>query len=240
MRQRHTVLFALLVALAPRPARSDTWPAGVPTEALLAESHRSVKALGIYRAIVVKTERVHGKVLGPEVADTWVREQPRAVRMTFIVNGRPGRRVLYNEQVRAGEMLVREKGVLGFMSLWVAIDGWLVHRSTNHSVRQVGFGPLLDLIDRDLAQARRFGGHRRTDESPGQGPGGTSCLVFTAPGGAPVYAARTRLCFDASSRLPVVVEVFDRAGFLERYEWRNVLPRQSVDAAFFTAKGAGF
>jgi hypothetical protein len=134
-------------------------------------------------------------------------------------------------------MLVRERGLLGFIAVWVTIDGWLVRRNTNHTIRDVGFGALLDLIDRDLERARPVGGHRRTDEAPGAGPGGTTCMTFTAPAAArDLYARRTRLCFDGS-RLPVFVEVFDAQGFLEKYEWHDVAPRQNVGPAFFTADG---
>jgi hypothetical protein len=210
------------------------WPSGVPTDTLFADARRAVGALGVYHATIVKTERVRGNLVGPEVADVWIRESPRAVRMTFLVNDAPARRVLYNEAVRARQMLVRERGLLGIMSVWVAIDSWLVRRSTSHSVRDVGFGPLLDLIDHDVTRARPYGGHRRTDESPLQGPAGTTCVAFVAPADAPgLYATRTRLCFDGDLALPVLIEVFDRAGLLERYEWRNIRPRQTVGDSFF-------
>jgi hypothetical protein len=160
--------------------------------------------------------------------------------MTFVANGRPGRRVLYDAALREDKMLVRETGLFGFTSIWVDVGGWLVRRSTNHTVREVGFGPLVELIARDLERGRRFGGHHRADEPPGQGPHGTSCTNFTAPGTArALYATRTRLCFDRTLRLPMVVEVFDQAGLLERYEWRDVVPRLEVDARFFTPEAAG-
>jgi hypothetical protein len=229
MRGRLPLLLAALLVSSPE-ARAEE----APTEALMLRAHRAVERLGVYRATLTKTERVRGTLIGPEVADTWIREQPRAVRMTFLVGGRPARRLLYNETVRSQEMLVREKGVLGLMSVWVDIDGWLVHRSTGHTVREVGFGALLDLIDRDLARGRAQGGHQRTDEPPGQGPGGTSCVVFIAPPTArDLYATRTRLCFDEALGLPLVIEVSDRAGFLERFEWRNVRPHQNPDPRFF-------
>jgi hypothetical protein len=235
MRRLPVVMFAAAVAVAPSLA------AAAPLEELLASARHAVAGLGVYRATITKTERVHGKLVGPETAEVWIRETPRAVRMTFLAGGRPGRRLLYNETVRARQMLVREPGVLGFMSVWVDIDGWLVRRSTSHTVREVGFGALLDLIDRDVARARPFGGHRRVEEPPGGGPGGTSCETFLAPPGATdVYATRTRLCFDRALALPMVVEVFDHSGFLERFEWRQVEPHQTVDDRFFTAQGAGW
>jgi hypothetical protein len=234
MRGRLPLLLAAVLAVPPSAARADE----PPTEVLMQRAHRAVERLGVYHATLTKTERVRGTVVGPEVADTWIRERPRAVRMTFLVDGRPGRRLLYNETLRPQEMLVREKGVLGLMSVWVGIDGWLVRRTTSHTVREVGFGALLDLMDRDLARGRAEGGHQRSDEPPGQGPGGTSCVVFTAPPGAQdLHAARTRLCFDDALGLPLLIEVSDRVGFLERFEWRNVRPQQNPEPRLFLPEG---
>jgi hypothetical protein len=231
MRGRLSVLLAAALTMPlPRVAGAEE----LATEALLLRARRAVERLGVYHATLTKTERVRGALIGPEVADTWIRERPRAVRMTFLIDGRPARRLLYNETVRSQEMLVREKGVLGLMSVWVGIDGWLVHRTTSHTVREVGFGALLDLVERDLVRGRAQGGHQRSDEPAGQGPGGTSCVVFTAPPGArDLYAARSRLCFDEALGLPLVIEVSDRAGFRERFEWRNVRSQQSPEPRFF-------
>jgi Protein of unknown function (DUF1571) len=233
----------MTLTMTPAP-RTDPagvrWPTDVPLPALIADARRAVETLGVYHATVVKTERLRGKVVGPETIDTWIREKPLAVRLTVLVDGRPARRILYNETVRGRHLLVRESGLLGFTSMWMAIDSWLVRRASNHTIREVGFGALLDLIDRDIARAGPSGGHRRADEPPGQGPGGTSCLVLTAPPAARnLYAARTRLCFDRVSRLPLLIEVFDGAGFLERYLWHDVRARQTVGDRFFTADGAG-
>jgi hypothetical protein len=195
-----------------------------------------VRELGVYRALVTKTERVRGRVIGPQVAEVLIRERPRALRMTFLdEHGRPGRRLVYNEAVRPSQMMVRESGLLGHLAVWVDIDGWLAHRGSNHTVRDVGFGPLLALIERDRAAALPLGGHVRKDEPPGTGPDGTSCLVFLAPPGARgLYATRSRLCFDRKLHLPVLIEVSDAGGFLERYLWRAVAPHQVVDEQLFS------
>jgi hypothetical protein len=210
---------------------ASPWPDGLDTAAVFAGAHQAVRELGVYRALVTKTERVKGRLIGPQTAEVLIREHPRAIRMTFLdERGRPGRRLVYNEAVRPSQMMVRESGLLGHLAVWVDVDGWLAHRASNHTVRDVGFGPLLDLIERDRTAARPLGGHLRKDEPPGAGPEGTSCLVFLMPPGARgLYATRTRLCFDAKLHLPVLVEVWDAAGFLERYQWRAVAPHQVVD-----------
>jgi hypothetical protein len=216
---------------------AELWPAGVDTEALFAETRHAVHELGVYRAVVSKTERVRGRVVGPQAAEVLIRERPRALRMTFLdERGRPGRRLVYNELVRPSQMRVRESGLLGHVAaVWVDIDGWLAHRASNHSVRDVGFGPLLDIIDRDRTAARPYGGHRRQDEPSGSGPGGTSCVVFLAPPAARgLYATRTRLCFDARLHLPLLIEVWDGGGFLERYLWQSVAPHQVVSEQLFS------
>ena len=230
------VVTLALPARGAAPSGPEPWPAAVSTDTLFAEARAAVGALGVYRATVTKTERVRGTLVGPETSEVWIRESPRALRMTFLdAKGRPGRRLVYNEAVRPGQMLVRESGLLGHFSLWVDLDGWLARRASNHSVRDVGFGPLLDIIDRDRARARTLGGHVRRDEPPGSGPDGSGCLVFVAPPNArTLYATRTRLCFDRALHLPIFVEVFDGQGLLERYRWQHLAPRQTVDDRFFS------
>jgi Protein of unknown function (DUF1571) len=215
---------------------AQNWPADVPTAELLANARRSVATLGVYHGTLSRTERIRGKITGPDVADVWVRETPHAVRMTLISGSNEGRRFLYNEALRPGEMLVRKR----FVSVWIDVDSWLIKRYSIHTLLDVGFGPLLQLITAELDRAQPFGGFRRTDEAPGQGPGGSSCLQFDAPPGAHgLYSKRTRLCFDPGLQLPVFIEIHDDAGFLSRHEWRDVVGHQRVDDRFFTPQGAG-
>jgi hypothetical protein len=51
--------------------------------------------------------------------------------------------------------------------------------------------------------------------------------------GFAVYAQRTRLCVDAKLGVPVKIEVHDRQGFLEKYQYTDIRPNQKVEPALF-------
>ena len=103
---------------------AQNWPSDVPTAELLANARRAAANLGVYHGTLSRTERIRGKITGPDVADVWVRETPHAVRMTLISGSNEGRRFLYNEALRPGEMLVRKR----FVSVWIDVDSWLIKR----------------------------------------------------------------------------------------------------------------
>ena len=202
-------------------------------EELLALGREGVRRLGTYRARLVKQERVEKKVLPAQTLELVVQPAPWALRLDYLEGPKAGRKVVWTAR-RPKQMLVREGGILGIMSVWLDVDGGLAHGDTNHKVLELGFAPLLEIIARDLGKAAPHGGHRRHDE--GFDAAGNYCMTFTAPPGAPgLYAERTRLCVDPRLALPVEVEVSDRAGFLERYQYTRIRANQSVDPAVFEA-----
>jgi hypothetical protein len=134
---------------------------------------------------------------------------------------------------RPREVLVREAGLLGLAAIWLDIDGGLVRGDTNHRATELGFGPLLDLIERELRGAMPHGGHQRQDH--GYDAAGNYCLTFTAPpAGKTLYARRTRVCVDPRLALPVQIEVEDGAGFLERYQYTQIRANQAIDPGILT------
>ena len=223
---------------APQAAEPETRFRKATTEDLVALGRRSVAALGSYSARLTKQERVGGKLLAPQVIDVTVRDRPRALRLSFVSGPKNGRRVLYNAELRASEMLVREAGLLGITSVWVGLDSALSRGDTNHRITDIGFGPLLDLVENDLRKGKAAGGHARKDE--GLDASGAFCLLFTAPAGVPgLYADRTRLCIDPVLGLPVKIEVLDKTGTVEKYEWARIKANLPLPASFFTPAAAG-
>ena len=168
----------------------------------------------------------------PQTIEVTIRPSPRALRLEYVAGPKTGRRVVWTETNRPSEMLVREGGLLGFTSLWINVDGSLARRDTNHRVTELGFAPLLDLIESDLRKGKSQGGHTRRDQ--GFDASGTYCMEYSAPSGAKgLYALRTRLCVDARLGLPVRIEVFDRQGLLERYDYTDVRANQKINASTF-------
>jgi hypothetical protein len=214
----------------PRPEMAKLLQA-TSAEDLIAIGRESVRQLGTYRARVLKQERVGGKLLPAQTIEVTVQAAPRALRLEYVEGPKSGRRVIWT-QTRPSEMLVREAGILGLASMWIDLDGRLARGDTNHSVNELGFAPLLDILASDLRKGRAQGGHVRKDE--GFDARGNYCMIYTAPPGAKgLYAQQTRLCIDTTIGLPVRIEVNDRQGFLERYEYTNIRPNQRVEASAF-------
>ena len=220
-----------LLASQPREAVGELVRAA--SQARLIElGQGAVRELGIYSARLRKQERVGGRWLAPQVAAITVREQPFAVRMDVIEGPKKGRKVLYNEELRKGEMRVREAGLLGLKALWLDLDNPLARRDTNHRVTDVGFGSILRHLARDQRLAAPLGAHGRKDE--GFDGRGRWCLTFVAPPQArDLYAQRTRMCLDLVLGLPVELEVHDREGLLERFELTDVRPHVQPPPDFF-------
>jgi len=201
-------------------------------EALIAGGRESVRKMGTYRARLVKTERINGEVCPAQTIDILVRSSPRAVRLEFIAGPKSGRRVIWREDNRPSEILVREGGIMGLTSLWLDSSGSLARRDTNHAVSEIGFANLLDVMERDLAKGKSQGGHVWKDL--GLDANGIYQVEFIAPPGARgLYAQRTRFGIDPNLHVPVDIEVFDAQGFLERYQYKNVRTRQSYKPSDF-------
>lgn len=211
----------------------------IPQAALLQLGRGAVRELGTYSARVRKQERVKGKLLDPQLMSITVREQPFALRMEVIEGPKTGRKVLYNEQLRKGQFRVREAGLMGIKALWLDLDSGLSRRDSNHPVTDLGFGPILRQLGRDMQLAARHGGHTRTNEAFDER--GRWCLTFVAPPAAAreLYAQRTRMCLDLALGLPVQIEVHDAHGLLERLDLSDIRPEPTLPATFFTLEAAG-
>ncbi len=206
---------------------------------IVALGRQSLAGLDIYHARVIREERVHGHLYGPDVVEVTVREKPHAVLLEFVAGTHKGRRALYNAELRPHEMLARESGILGLFAVWLSLDSSLVRRYTNHTIAEVGFGAMIDVMQAEQTKAASAGGYRRSDE--GFDGRGLYCMFFTAPAGAKgLYATRLRYCVDGKLGLPMKIEVFDEKGRREYVEYQDLQKRLPVKEEFFTPQGAGF
>jgi hypothetical protein len=130
---------------------------------LVSLGREGVRRLGTYRARLTKQERVGDKVLPSQTLEILVQPAPRALRLEHVEGPQAGRKIIWTEE-RPKQMLVREAGLLGVMSVWLDVDGRVAHGDTNHPITDLGFGPLLEIMATDLANAAPYGGHQRHDE----------------------------------------------------------------------------
>ena len=205
---------------------------------IVALGRQSLASLGVYQARVTREERVRGHLYGPDVVEVTVREKPHAVVLAFVAGEHTGRRAFYSAELRPREMLARESGVLGLISMWLSLDSSLARRYTNHSITEVGFGAMIDVMQADQDKAALSGGFQRSDE--GFDGRGLYCMFFAAPAGAKgLYATRLRYCVDGKLALPMKIEVFDDHGRSEYVEYQNLQTRLNPGKEFFTPQGAG-
>jgi hypothetical protein len=210
-------------AKLPREEQEKLIRAATPEE-LLAEGRVAVAGLGLYRVLLVKQERIGGKLQDPHVLRVTVREQPFAIRLESEAGEARGRKVLYDSQNHPGELRVREHGVLGWVG-WISIsaNGKLARKTTNHPMTDVGFGALLRIQTDGVEAARRVGGYTRIDE--GWNERGRWCIRYEAPANAgQLYAQRSRVCLDPVSLLPMETTVWDAQGLLETYVYSELVP----------------
>ncbi len=202
----------------------------VPAEGLIAKAREAIRAMGDYRARLIKTERIKGEVRPPQTIDVLVCRAPHAVRMEYVAGPKSGRRVIWRQDRRPNEILVREGGILGLTSLWLDSSGGLARGDTHHAVSEIGFANVLDVMQGDFTKGKAHGGHARKDLGPDAS--GLYRIEWTAPAAAPgLYARRVRVGIDTNLRIPVDIEVFDDQGFLERYEYKNVRAHQACRAS---------
>ncbi len=208
-------------------------------EELLARARASVAALGAYKQRSTVEERIKGVLKPAHVLQQWIREDPRAVRLEFIAGRAKGRKVLYDSMARPGELRVREPGLLGLAgALWIRVDSSLVFGDTNHPITDVGLGAVLRIQTADFDRAKTFGGYTRTDE--GLNERGHYCIRYDAPARAVgLYAARSLVCLDPATALPLEVTVWDPQGLLERYTFFAIEPHAAEGPDAFDRKAAG-
>jgi hypothetical protein len=212
---------------------------GSPIEALLMSWRAALKEMGTYRARMLKQERIDGELQQPQTLAIHVRQEPHAVFLRVVSGPGAGRMALYNPQLRKGEMRAREAGLLGLVGgVWLSLDSKLARRDTNHVITDIGFGPIIDLIERDFHAGQRFGGHARKDE--GYDGAGAWCIRLAAPPGASgLYAQSCLMCIDPAHGVPTRIEVFSASGLKERFEFSDVRPKSPERRGDFTPEGMG-
>ncbi|AKJ00813.1 uncharacterized protein DUF1571 [Archangium gephyra] len=203
--------------------------ATTPVEVLLDAGKAAAAQMGTYESRVVKSERVSGKQMKPQTLHLTVRQSPRAVRLEILEGPAKGRRVVYDSTVKKNELRVREAGVLGLAGpMWIDVNSELTRSDTNHPIMDFAFTSIIGVLEDSFKKGEPLGGYTRKDE--GFDTSGRYCITFTAPaGGKHLYAARARICMDPLLALPVVMEIDDAQGPLERFTFNDVKPVAKAD-----------
>lgn len=205
---------------------------------LLALEKRAAHSLGTYHAQVTRSERVKGTLTPLETMTVWVQPEPLAIRLESIGGPPKGRKVVYNSTLRKDELRAQDSGFLGmFGGVWLSLDSSMTRSDSNHPLTDLGFAPVMNLVEKIVRETRAKGEITRTylrTDSTGV------CERFDAPKGTKgLYATSSVLCFDPVLSLPMHFEISDEQGRLETYTYSTLEQNMKLAKAFFTPEAAG-
>lgn len=180
-----------------------------------------------YISKLTKWERIKGEwPKDPDIIQLKYQRAPKAFYAEWSFGPNKGRRVLYNQAHRPNEILAREAGILGIMSLHLNINNPLTKRDTNHTILELGLEyPLVQclsdmkkLIDRghkiDPLEGGKWleeNGHRYWE------------VTVKSPGPPEYYTSWAKMKFDIERGILVGIEIRDQKNIvLEKVIYENI------------------
>ena len=221
---RYGVLLALLstAVLIPPTAGADQRERLL---SLLTRIESSYARINDYTAVFRKQERVDGKLL-PEDTILLKFQKPLKVYMKWIQDPSKGTEALYVDGSNGNKLLVHRGGILGILTLSLDPRGSLALTKNRHPITEVGFGYLIDGLQRNIRMALLHGEFEiiRLAEETFRGRSATVVESrFLARGGRTYHASRMVFHIDTELQLPVGAVFYDEADALfERYSYSDV------------------
>ncbi len=179
--------------------------------ALLDEMDSSYSRVNDYVGVFHKQERIDGKLNEGETA-LFKFQKPLKVYMKFIEGPSTGTEALYAEGSYENKLLVRQPGILGFMTLSLDPRGSLAMSRNRHPVTELGFGFLLAEFRRNIEPAVLSGELeiiRLTDETCNGRPATEVEGRVLPHGGRKYYCARFIMHIDKELLLPVAYVFYE-------------------------------
>ncbi len=220
---RHRVLLGLFCAtILIRPTA-----AADPRDtllSLLAQMEASYARVNDYTAVFRKQERLDGTLL-PEETTFLKFQKPLKVYMIWVEAPFKGMEVLFVDGDH-NKLLVHRNDILGFLTVSLDPKGSVAMRRNRHPITEVGFGHLIDGLQRNIKTALQHGEFQitRLAEEPFKGRAATVVEAkFTPRSGRTYYASRMVCHIDKELRLPIGAALYDeKDNLFERYSYSDV------------------
>ncbi|SOY85052.1 conserved exported protein of unknown function [Cupriavidus taiwanensis] len=207
-------------------------------DALLKWARAEMNRYPEYEYWMSRQERLNGQWQEqPAKMQIRYRHAPRQLYAKWLPGGaQAGQEVLYDETRRKDEMYGHLGGVLGFTSMWIALDGSLARSQSNHTVRDLGFQYVLSMLERDAKSLRAAGLSEKYGKAEIVQEQGVRMVALTwdLPAGAPqYYAKRVQLMLDLKHPYIRVETAWDADGNMVEKIVFDKLVRKTFEAAAF-------
>ncbi len=207
-------------------------------ETLLSWARGEMNRYPEYEYWMTRQERLNGQWQDqPARMQIRYRHQPRQLYAKWLPGGaQAGQEILYDETRRKDEMYGHLGGVLGFTSMWIALDGTIARAQSNHTVRDLGFQFVLSMLERDARSLRAAGLSEKYGRAEMVQEQGVRMVALTweLPAGTPrYYAKKVQLMLDLKNPWPRVVNAWDTDGNMaEKIVFEKAM-RKTFDASAF-------
>jgi len=192
---------------------------------LVTRMESSYARVSDYTAVFRKQERVDGKLL-PEETTLLKFQKPLKVYMKWIEDPSKGTEALYVDGSNGNKLLVHRGGLLGILTLSLDPRGSLAMTRNRHPITEVGFGYLIDGLQRNIRRALLHGELeviRLAEETFRERSATVVEAKFAPRAGRTYHASRMVFHIDTGLQLPVGAAFYDETDALfERYSYSDV------------------
>ena len=200
-------------------------------QTLLAWARAEMNRHPEYEYWMSRQERINGQWQArPARMQVRYRHAPRQLYARWLPGGTgAGQEIIYDETQRPQQMYAHLGGLLGFASMWVAIDGPAARTQSNHTVRDLGLQYIVELLEQNARGLRALGRDERPTQAEVVREQGQRLLALSweMPAGPPqFYAKKVQLLFDLQRPWPRELRVWAEPGELrERMVIEKLTPR---------------
>ena len=192
---------------------------------LVTRMESSYARVSDYTAVFRKQERVDGRLL-PEETILLKFQKPLKVYMKWIEDPSKGTEALYVDGSNGNKLLVHRGGILGILTLSLDPRGSLAMTRNRHPITEVGFGYLIDGLQRNIKTALQHGELELTRLAEESFRGRFAIVVeakFAPRAGRTYHASRMVCHIDKDLMLPIGAAFYDEGDVLfERYSYSDV------------------
>jgi hypothetical protein len=171
----------------------------------VAEARRAWLRVDDYTCVLVRRERVRGRLLPEEVMLMKVRREPHSVYLRWAgPRALTGQEACYVAGRHGGKMRARGPGLLGAVGfVTLDVNDPRAREYSKHTITEAGVGPLIERLGREWEAARRRAPKVRVADAEYDG---RPCRRIEV---ASEGASRMVAYFDTGTRLPVCVEWYN-------------------------------